>query len=52
MYQATEIPIISRDVIADSTFFGKRFDKSGVLVFKDAITSKVLAWHYIQIETM
>ena len=53
-YQPIEIPLTPREVIiiADATFFGKRVDKFGVLVFKDAITSKVLAWQYIQTETI
>ena len=53
-YTPTKISPVPRDVIviADATFFGKRIDKFGVLVFKDAITSKVLNWRYIQTETI
>lgn len=53
-YQVIKTPSKPRDVIviADATFLGKRIDKFGVLVFKDAITSKVLCWQYIQTETI
>ncbi|GAB6070045.1 hypothetical protein JCM30760_12680 [Thiomicrorhabdus hydrogeniphila] len=53
-YTPTKTTPIPRDIIliADATFFGKRIDKFGVLVFKDAITSKVLCWRYIQTETI
>ena len=53
-YTPTKTPLTPRDIIlvADATFFGKRTDKFGVLVFKDAITSKVLCWRYIQTETV
>lgn len=37
-------------VIADATFFGKKRDKFGVLVFKDALTNKILIWKHIETE--
>lgn len=37
-------------VAADATFFGKRRDKFGVLVFKDIITKEILIWKHIESE--
>jgi len=37
-------------VIADATFFGKKKDKFGVLVFKDAISREILTWKHIETE--
>lgn len=37
-------------VIADATFFGKKRDKFGVLVFKDVISSEILIWKHIETE--
>jgi hypothetical protein len=37
-------------VIADATFFGKKRDKFGVLVFKDAINNEILIWKHIETE--
>ena len=37
-------------VVADATFFGKKRDKFGVLVFKDTITSEILIWKHIETE--
>lgn len=35
-------------VIADATFFGKKRDKFGVLVLKDAIKNEILIWKHIE----
>ena len=40
------------NLICDATFYGKRKDKLGTLVFKDSITKEVLIWKYIQSETI
>lgn len=37
-------------VIADATFFGKKRDKFGVLVFKDAKSREILTWKHIETE--
>jgi len=37
-------------VVADATFFGRRRDKFGVLVFKDLITKDILIWKHIECE--
>ncbi len=39
-------------MICDATFYGKRRDKLGTLVFKDSITKEVLIWKHIQSETI
>jgi len=39
-------------VVADATFFGKRRDKFGVLVFKDVWSGDILIWKYIASETI
>jgi len=39
-------------VVADATFFGRRRDKFGVLVFKDIISNEILIWKYIESETI
>jgi hypothetical protein len=39
-------------VVADATFFGKRRDKFGVLVFKDVWSGDILIWKYIESETI
>ena len=39
-------------VVADATFFGKRRDKFGVLVFKDLWSGDILIWKYIVSETI
>jgi hypothetical protein len=46
--------IISRKVslIADATFFGKRKDKLGILVFKDNISRKIIIWKFIKTEKL
>ena len=38
-------------MICDATFYGKRKDKLGTLVFKDSISKEVLIWKHIQSET-
>jgi len=40
------------NLICDATFYGKRKDKLGTLVFKDSITKEVLVWKHIQSETI
>lgn len=40
------------NLICDATFYGKRRDKLGTLVFKDSITKEVLIWEHIQSETI
>lgn len=37
-------------MVCDATFYGKRKDKLGTLVFKDADTKEVLIWKHIQSE--
>ena len=40
------------NLICDATFYGKRRDKLGTLVFKDSITKEILIWKHIQSETL
>jgi len=40
------------NLVCDATFYGKRKDKLGTLVFKDSITKEVLVWKHIQSETI
>ena len=40
------------NLICDATFYGKRRDKLGTLVFKDSITKEILIWKHIQSETI
>jgi len=40
------------NLVCDATFYGKRKDKLGTLVFKDSITKEVLIWRHIQSETI
>ena len=51
-YQPDEIKILPSKVIivADATFFSKRKDKMGTLVFKDVINNKIIATKHIQSE--
>jgi len=37
-------------LVCDATFYGKRKDKLGTLVFKDANTKEILIWKHIQSE--
>ena len=39
-------------IVCDATFFGKRSDKLGTLVFKDITQSEVLIWKHIESETI
>ena len=39
-------------IVADATFFGKRKDKFGVLIFKDVIQNEILIWKLISKETV
>ena len=41
-----------KNLICDATFYGKRKDKLGTLVFKDSITKEILIWKHIQSETI
>ena len=36
------------NLICDATFYGKRRDKLGTLVFMDSITHEILIWKHIQ----
>lgn len=40
------------NLICDATFYGKRKDKLGTLVFKDSLSKEVLIWKHIQSETL
>ena len=40
------------NLVCDATFYGKRKDKLGTLVFKDSITKEILVWKHIQSETI
>lgn len=40
------------NLICAVTFYGKRRDKLGTLVFKDSIKKEVLIWKHIQSETI
>ncbi|WP_420837850.1 IS256 family transposase, variant Zn-binding type, partial [Arcobacter vandammei] len=53
-YEPDEIKISPSKVIivADATFFGKRKDKMGTLVFKDVINNKIIVSKHIQSETV
>ncbi len=39
-------------LVCDATFYGKRKDKLGTLVFKDIIETEVLIWKHIENETV
>ena len=39
-------------IVCDATFYGKRSDKLGTLVFKDITKSEVLIWKHIESETI
>jgi len=39
-------------LICDATFYGKRKDKLGTLVFKDSLSKEILIWKHIQSETL
>ena len=36
------------NLVCNATFYGKRKDKLGTLVFKDSMTKEVLIWKHIQ----
>jgi len=38
--------------VCDATFYGKRKDKLGTLVFKDITSNEILIWKHIQTETV
>ncbi len=38
------------NLICDATFYGKRKDKLGTLVFMDSLTHEILIWKHIQTE--
>lgn len=38
------------NLICDATFYGKRRDKLGTLVFMDSITHEILIWKHIETE--
>jgi len=40
------------NLVCDATFYGKRRDKLGTLVFKDVKTKEILIWKHIQSETV
>jgi len=37
-------------LVCDATFYGKRKDKLGTLVFKDSLTNEIVVWKNIQSE--
>ena len=39
-------------LVCDATFYGKRKDKLGTLVFKDSITKEIIIWKHIDGETL
>jgi len=39
-------------MVCDATFYGKRSDKLGTLVFKDITKTEVLIWKHIESETI
>ena len=39
-------------IVCDATFYGKRKDKLGTLVFKDITKNEILIWKHIQTETV
>ena len=38
------------NLVCDATFYGKRKDKLGTLVFKDVVSKEVLIWKHIESE--
>ena len=40
------------NLVCDATFYGKRKDKLGTLVFKDVESKEILIWKYIESETI
>ena len=39
-------------MVCDATFYGKRKDKLGTLVFKDVESKEILIWKHIESETI
>jgi len=40
------------NLVCDATFYGKRKDKLGTLVFKDVVSNEILIWKHIESETI
>ena len=40
------------NLVCDATFYGKRKDKLGTLVFKDVESKEILIWKHIESETI
>jgi len=40
------------NLLCDATFYGKRRDKIGTLVFKDADSKEILMWKHIESEVV
>jgi len=40
------------NLVCDATFYGKRKDKLGTLVFKDVKSKEILTWKHIENETV
>ena len=51
-YEASEKVHFPRAVVivCDATFYGKKKDKLGTLVFKDILTKEILMWKHVQSE--
>ena len=39
-------------LVIDVTFFGKRKDKTGVMVFKDSLSKKIIKWKFVKTENL
>ena len=53
-YEPPEQTYIPRAVVivCDATFYGKRKDRLGTLVFKDITSNEILIWKHIETETV
>ena len=53
-YEPPEITFNPRPVVivCDATFYGKRKDHLGTLVFKDITSNEILIWKHIDTETV
>ena len=40
------------NLVCDATFYGKRKDKLGTLVFKDTVSREILIWKHIESEVV
>ncbi|CAA6814761.1 MAG: Unknown protein, partial [uncultured Campylobacterales bacterium] len=40
------------NLVCDATFYGKKKDKLGTLVFKDVESKEILIWKHIESETV